>query len=131
MKIEMKKETAVTTTTKKYSGVYAMGDAPIVVRGLIKVLDLLDLDGQIKGVNPRNSGEKLAVILAVALKEIIPNGVDVKDLASVMRTIDGERKKGLWGRGEAQWEDITLNEMVSQYLAPSADNAETKKNKKK
>lgn len=131
MKIEMKKETAVTNTTKKYSGVYAMGDAPIVVRGLIKVLDLLDLDGQIKGVNPRNSGEKLAVILAVALKEIIPQGVDVKELASVMRTIDGERKKGLWGRGEAQWEDITLNEMVSQYLAPSAETTEPKKSKKK
>lgn len=131
MKIEMKKETAVISTAKKYSGVYAMGDAPIVVRGLIKVLDLLDLDGQIEGVNPRNSGEKLAVILAVALKEIIPQGVDVKELASVMRTIDGERKKGLWGRGEAQWEDITLNEMISQYLAPSADNAETKKSKKK
>lgn len=131
MKIGMKKETAIVNATKKYSGVYAMGDAPIVVRGLIKVLDLLDLDGQIEGVNPRNSGEKLAVILAVALKEVIPQGVDVKELASVMRTIDGERKKGLWGRGEAQWEDITLNEMVSQYLAPSADNAETKKNKKK
>ena len=131
MKIEMKKENAVVSNAKKYSGVYAMGDAPIVVRGLIKVLDLLDLDGQIQGVNPRNSGEKLAVILAVALKEIIPNGVDVKELASVMRTIDGERKKGLWGRGEAQWEDITLNEIVSQYLAPSADNTETKKSKKK
>jgi len=126
----MKKENAVTTTTKKYSGVYAMGDAPIVVRGLIKVLDLLDLDGQIQGINPRNSGEKLAVILAVALKEIIPQGVDVKELASVMRTIDGERKKGLWGRGEAQWEDLALNEKVSQYLAPS-DSTTTKKNKKK
>ena len=131
MKIEMKKETAVVNSAKKYSGVYAMGDAPIVVRGLIKVLDLLDLDGQIQGVNPRNSGEKLAVILAVALKEIIPNGVDVKELASVMRTIDGERKKGLWGRGEANWDDLALNEMVSQYLAPTADSTETKKSKKK
>lgn len=127
----MKKENAVVNSAKKYSGVYAMGDAPIVVRGLIKVLDLLDLDGQIQGVNPRNSGEKLAVILAVALKEIIPQGVDVKELASVMRTIDGERKKGLWGRGEAQWEDLAINEMVSQYLAPSATTTEPKKSKKK
>jgi len=131
MKIELKKETTIVNSAKKYSGVYAMGDAPIVVRGLIKVLDLLDLDGQIEGVNPRNSGEKLAVILAVALKEIIPNGVDVKELASVMRTIDGERKKGLWGRGEANWDDLALNEMVSQYLAPSDSTTTTKKNKKK
>ena len=130
MKSGMKKETAIVNATKKYSGVYAMGDAPIVVRGLIKVLDLLDLDGQIEGVNPRNGGEKLAVILAVALKEIIPQGVDVKELASVMRTIDGERVKGLWGRGEAQWDDLAINEMIANYLAPITT-ATDKKSKKK
>lgn len=121
-------------TTKKYAGVYAMGDAPIAVRGLIKALDRFDLDNMIEGVCPRNGGERLAVVLALFLKEYIPNGVDVKDLAKVFRTIDGKRTETLEGRGGANWDDIAINELIAKYLAPNTEtttDTTTKKGKKK
>lgn len=119
-------------TTKKYAGVYAMGDAPIAVRGLIKALERFDLDDMIEGVKPRNGGERLAVVLALFLKEYIPNGVDVKDLAKVFRTIDGKRTETLEGRGGANWNDIAINELIAKYLAPSTtETTEPKKSKKK
>ena len=127
-KIGVKANVEKKATEKKYLGVYAMGDAPIVVRGLIKALDRLDLDGVISGVNPRNGGEKLAVMLAVALHDIFTNGIDVKELAKVAKTIDGERKLVLTGRGEAQWEELAINEIISQFLA-TATTAEPKKSK--
>ena len=132
--MKIKKELDKVVSTKKYSGVYAMGDAPICVRGLIKALDRFDLDNMIEGVCPRNGGERLAVVLALFLKEYIPQGVDVKDLAKVFRTIDGKRIETLEGRGGASWNDIAINEIISQYLAPAETPAETtttKKNKKK
>jgi hypothetical protein len=131
LKMKIKETLDKVATTKKYSGVYAMGDAPIAVRGLIKALERFDLDNMIEGICPRNGGERLAVVLALFLKEYIPQGVDVKDLAKVFRTIDGKRTETLEGRGGANWDDIAMNEIISQYLAPSADNAEPKKGKKK
>lgn len=129
LKMKIKETLDKVATTKKYAGVYAMGDAPIAVRGLIKALDRFDLDGMIEGVNPRNGGERLAVVLALFLKEYIPQGVDVKELAQVFRTIDGKRTPTLEGRGGANWEDIAINELIANYLAPSTTNAETKKGK--
>lgn len=117
--MKIKEVTEKVATTKKYAGVYAMGDAPIAVRGLIKALERFDLDDMIEGIKPRNGGERLAVVLALFLKEYIPNGVDVKDLAKVFRTIDGKRTETLEGRGGANWDDIAINEIISQYLAPS------------
>lgn len=131
LEMKIKAMTEKTATTKKYAGVYAMGDAPIAVRGLIKALDRFDLDNMIEGVCPRNGGERLAVVLALFLKEYIPQGVDVKDLAKVFRTIDGKRTETLEGRGGASWNDIAINEIISQYLAPSADTPADKKSKKK
>lgn len=117
--MKIKENIEKVATTKKYAGVYAMGDAPIAVRGLIKALDRFDLDNMIEGVCPRNGGERLAVVLALFLKEYIPQGVDVKELAQVFRTIDGKRTPTLEGRGGANWDDIAINEIISQYLAPS------------
>lgn len=131
--MKIKEVTEKVATAKKYAGVYAMGDAPIAVRGLIKALDRFDLDDMIEGVKPRNGGERLAVVLALFLKEYIPNGVDVKDLAKVFRTIDGKRTETLEGRGGANWEDIAINEIIANYLAPSTETTTTttKKGKKK
>lgn len=129
LKLEIKKELKA-TTTKKYCGVYAMGDAPIVVRGLIKALEMFDLDGQIEGVNPRNGGERLAVVLALFLKEVNPNGIDVKELSKVMRTLEGARVPSLEGRGGATWEELAINEIVANFVAPTSTDT-TKKNKKK
>jgi len=130
LKMKIKETLDKVATTKKYAGVYAMGDAPIAVRGLIKALERFDLDNQIEGVCPRNGGERLAVILALFLKEYIPNGVDVKDLAKVFRTIDGKRTETLEGRGGANWDDIAINELIANYLAPSTDTTEKKSKKK-
>lgn len=134
LKMKIKETLDKVATTKKYAGVYAMGDAPIAVRGLIKALDRFDLDDMIEGIKPRNGGERLAVVLALFLKEYIPQGVDVKELAQVFRTIDGVRKPTLEGRGGANWEDIAINELIANYLAPSTEtttDTTTKKGKKK
>jgi hypothetical protein len=133
LQMKIKAELEKTTTSKKYSGVYAMGDAPICVRGLIKALERFDLDDMIEGVKPRNGGERLAVVLALFLHEYLPDGVDVKELAAVMRTVDGVRKPTLEGRGGADWSDIAINELIAKYLAPSepTTTTTTKKGKKK
>lgn len=131
LKMKIKENIEKVATAKKYAGVYAMGDAPIAVRGLIKALERFDLDDMIEGVKPRNGGERLAVVLALFLKEYIPNGVDVKDLAKVFRTIEGKRTETLEGRGGANWDDIPINEIISQYLAPTDTTTEPKKGKKK
>lgn len=131
LKINVKsaEEVKAINNAKKYLGVYAMGDAPIVVRGLIKALERLDLDGLIEGVTPRNGGERLAVILAVGLKELTGGlEIDVKELAKVARTIDGERQLTLLGRGDATWDDITINQKVADFL--KATPTTTKKSKK-
>ena len=130
LKMKIKETLDKVATTKKYAGVYAMGDAPIAVRGLIKALERFDLDDMIEGVKPRNGGERLAVVLALFLKEYIPNGVDVKDLAKVFRTIDGKRTETLEGRGGASWNDIAINEIIAKYLAPSTETTEKKSKKK-
>ena len=134
LKMKIKETLDKAPTTKKYAGVYAMGDAPIAVRGLVKALERFDLDGMIEGINPRNGGERLAVVLALFLKEYIPNGIDLKSLCKVFRTIDGKRTETLEGRGGANWNDIAINELIAKYLAPStAETAAetTKKGKKK
>lgn len=116
-----------TTNAKKYEGVYAMGDAPIVVRGLVKYLLTLDFEGYIEGISPRNGGEVLAVVLASAIKEL--NGgesVNIKDFATVKR---GD-SIGLYGRGDAMWEDIAINEAIANYLAPTTAPNAKKSNKK-
>lgn len=131
LKINVKSESEVKAinNSKKYLGVYAMGDAPIVVRGLVKALERLDLDGLIEGVTPRNGGERLAVILAVGLKELTGGlEIDVKDLAQVARTIDGERQMTLLGRGDANWDDISINQRVADFLKATPNTA--KKGKK-
>lgn len=133
LKINVKSESEVkVANTKKYLGVYAMGDAPIVVRGLIKALERLDLDGLIEGVNPRNGGERLAVILAVGLKELTAGGmeIDARELSKVARTIDGERQLTLLGRGDANWDDITINQKVADFLKATPATTSTKKGKK-
>lgn len=130
LKMKIKTELEKVATTKKYAGVYAMGDAPIAVRGLIKALDRFDLDNMIEGVCPRNGGERLAVVLALFLKEYIPQGVDVKDLCKVFRTIDGKRTETLEGRGGANWGDIAINELIAKYLAPSTTETTTESTKK-
>lgn len=133
LKINVKSadEVKAINNSKKYLGVYAMGDAPIVVRGLVKALERLDLDGLIDGVNPRNGGERLAVILAVGLKELTGGlEIDVKDLAQVARTINGERQMTLLGRGDATWDDITINQRVADFLKVTPNTATAKKSKK-
>ena len=133
LKINVKSADEVkVANTKKYLGVYAMGDAPIVVRGLVKALERLDLDGLIEGVTPRNGGERLAVILAVGLKELTAGmEIDAKELSKVARTIDGERQLTLLGRGDANWDDIAINQKVANFLkATPTNNTTTKKGKK-
>lgn len=134
--MKIKENIEKVATSKKYAGVYAMGDAPIAVRGLIKALERFDLDGMIPNVNPRNGGERLAVVLALFLHEYLPQGVNVKELSAVMRTIDGVRKPTLEGRGGANWEDIAINELIAKYLEPNetavpAETTTTKKGKGK
>jgi hypothetical protein len=132
LKISVKSADEVkVANAKKYSGVYAMGDAPIVVRGLVKALERLDLDGIIEGVNPRNGGERLAVILAVGLKELTGGlDIDVKDLAKVARTIDGVRQMTLLGRGDAHWDDIGINQAVANFMMTTPEpKAKSKKTK--
>lgn len=130
LKINVKSADEVkAVNTKKYLGVYAMGDAPIVVRGLVKALERLDLDNLIEGVTPRNGGERLAVILAVGLKELTGGmEIDAKELSKVARTINGERQLTLLGRGDATWEDISINQRVADFL--KATPTTTKKGKK-
>lgn len=132
LKINVKSADEVkAVNTKKYLGVYAMGDAPIVVRGLVKALERLDLDNIIDGVTPRNGGERLAVILAVGLKELTGGmEIDAKELSKVVRTIDGERQLTLLGRGDATWEDITINQRIADFLKASPNTTTTKKSKK-
>ena len=133
LKINVKsvEEVKAINNSKKYLGVYAMGDAPIVVRGLVKALERLDLDGLIEGVNPRNGGERLAVILAVGLKELTGGmEIDARELSKVARTIDGERQLTLLGRGDATWDDITINQKVADFLKAATTNTTTKKSKK-
>lgn len=132
LKINVKSETEVkAVNAKKYLGVYAMGDAPIVVRGLVKALERLDLDNLIDGVTPRNGGERLAVILAIGLKELTGGmEIDAKELSKVARTIDGERQLTLLGRGDANWDDITINQKVADFLKATPSTTTTKKGKK-
>lgn len=132
LKINVKSaEDVKVANTKKYLGVYAMGDAPIVVRGLVKALERLDLDGLIEGVTPRNGGERLAVILAVGLKELTGGmEIDARELSKVARTIDGERQLTLLGRGDANWDDISINQRVADFLKATPNTATAKKGKK-
>ena len=132
LKINVKSaEDVKVANAKKYLGVYAMGDAPIVVRGLIKALERLDLDGLIEGVTPRNGGERLAVILAVGLKELTAGmEIDARELSKVARTVNGERQLTLLGRGDATWDDISINQKVADFLKSPATVEKPKKSKK-
>lgn len=132
LKINVKSADVKVDSAKKYLGVYAMGDAPIVVRGLVKALERLDLDNLIEGVTPRNGGERLAVILALSLKELTGGSIeiDAKELSQVARTINGERQLTLLGRGEAHWDDIAINERIANFLKATPATTSTKKGKK-